>query len=398
MKLHRVELTNWRSFQGAPTTVVFDGRGTIVSGPNEDGKSTIFEAIRRGFFDRARTNAGWVGRLIPYGSNGLLPEVMIEFEHAGRRLRIHKRFGARGGSELCEQQGERWVSLAANEEGEELLLGILGARAGNQRTGSAPENWGPFQWLFVPQDLRALPAQSNATACLGMTDSGLTPEFERVRIAVQHEYEQTFTSTGRVAQQSELQRAEVELNSLRDTHRTLDAEIAEFETYRRRFEEIQAALPQVRQDATVAKTDLECIETQVADLSGLRHQLQAATERLNTAGQAAARAKEILTERLRRERACSRAAAAFDEGQAEHLRAQLELDQGREHFAAARLRATQAGDAVAELRRRFTAASQRLRIVQGKRAITALQDSLTRAIRPRLTDSRSVCPVAGNGP
>src|SRR5262245_5077246 len=135
MKLHRVELANWRSFQGDPATVVFDDRGTIVSGPNEDGKSTIFEAIRRAFFDRARTNAGWVGRLIPYGSNGLLPEVAIEFEHAGRWLRIRKRFGARGSSELCEQQGGSWVSLAANEEAEELLLGILGARAGSQRTG-----------------------------------------------------------------------------------------------------------------------------------------------------------------------------------------------------------------------------------------------------------------------
>src|SRR5262249_53987147 len=84
-------------------------------------------------------------------------------------------------------------------------------------------------------------------------------------------------------------------------------------------------------------------------------------------------------ERIRRERASTEATATLDKAQAEDVRTQLQLGQLHERFAAARQRATEVGDKVAELRRRFTSASQQLRIVQGKRALTALQDRLNRA-------------------
>jgi len=379
MKLYRVELTNWRSYSGGPHVIEFDDRGTIISGPNEDGKSTIFEATRRGLFDRARTSAGWVDRLVPYSANGALPEVTIELEHADRRLRVHKRFGTRGTTELFEQRDGAWVSIAANEEAEEQLIRTLGAQPGNRRTGSSPENWGPFQWLFMPQDERGLPAHPDSTACLGLDQAGVSPEFEAVRATIHREHDRTFTSTGRVAQQAELQQAENELASLQQTQQDLVTEIARFETLRGRFDEIQEALPRAREDAAEAKSELDSLETEVVDLASAEHQLEAAVERCKAARQAASHAREVLVERVRRSRAYEQASGTLESAGLDDVRVQVELRQARERFVWARQQATDLGNTIAALRRRFAAASQKMQIVQDNRSIADLDVRLTRA-------------------
>jgi DNA repair exonuclease SbcCD ATPase subunit len=43
MKLHRIELENWR--QHTNTRIDFDEKSTVIYGPNEAGKSTILEAL-----------------------------------------------------------------------------------------------------------------------------------------------------------------------------------------------------------------------------------------------------------------------------------------------------------------------------------------------------------------
>ena len=55
MKLFSVELSNWRKFD--TKRIEFDKRTTVLYGPNEMGKSTILEALSRGFFDRSSSRA-----------------------------------------------------------------------------------------------------------------------------------------------------------------------------------------------------------------------------------------------------------------------------------------------------------------------------------------------------
>jgi len=50
MKLHCVELENWR--QHAKLRVDLDENVAVIHGPNETGKSTILEDLSRGFFDK----------------------------------------------------------------------------------------------------------------------------------------------------------------------------------------------------------------------------------------------------------------------------------------------------------------------------------------------------------
>ena len=62
MRLLEVRLGEWRQFRGGPHTIRIDAGGTVLAGPNEAGKSTVFEAIRRALFDRARTSSAWVAK------------------------------------------------------------------------------------------------------------------------------------------------------------------------------------------------------------------------------------------------------------------------------------------------------------------------------------------------
>ena len=49
MRLHSIEIENWR--QHARLMTKFDEAATVIYGPNETGKSTVLEALGRGFFD-----------------------------------------------------------------------------------------------------------------------------------------------------------------------------------------------------------------------------------------------------------------------------------------------------------------------------------------------------------
>jgi energy-coupling factor transporter ATP-binding protein EcfA2 len=152
VRLIKLEVSNVRRYRGGPFTVQFDARGTLLTGPNECGKSTLFEAIQHVLFDRAKTSSSWVQRLVPYGAKAMLPAVTLDFEHGGRMLRIHKRFGSRGEAALSERKGDDFCVLATQEEAEEILLQELGAQPAGGRAGSQPDKWGALQWLFVPQE------------------------------------------------------------------------------------------------------------------------------------------------------------------------------------------------------------------------------------------------------
>ena len=147
MKLLELEIRDFKRFNREPKVLRFDPRAQVLFGANEAGKSTIFEAIRRVLFDKARTGAKWVEHLVPYGTKAS-PQVRLDFEHRGRTLRIAKEFGLKGRVTLSEHQGDGWQTLATNEDAEALLLELLGAEESKAREGSAPSSWGAFQWLF----------------------------------------------------------------------------------------------------------------------------------------------------------------------------------------------------------------------------------------------------------
>jgi DNA repair exonuclease SbcCD ATPase subunit len=366
MKLLRIAIENWRSYRGGPHIVEFDSRATLIEGPNERGKSTLFEAVRRALFDKSRTTAGWVERLIPYGS-GATPKVTLELEHSGRTLRIEKQFGARGSATLDEWRDGMWVNVAVNEEAEEQLLSILGAEACGKRTGSTPECWGPFQWLFVPQDDRDLPdSGSDATGALGLDRAGVSLDFEQVRTLVQAEHDRSFTSKGQFARQSDVKCLEAEIKAHEEVREGLAAEVERFATIRCEYEEIQERLPGAREDAELARQELETVETEVVDLSGAQGQLEAIVERRKTAYQQVQQSAGVLRERWRREKEQKVASDELESARAAEAKARIAFEQTKNRLALRRAEVTDLGDLIATRRRDTEDANLRLRALQAR--------------------------------
>lgn len=379
MRLLRLEVHDLKRFTGTPRVVVFDGRATVLHGANEAGKSTLFEAVRHALFDRSRTQARWVERLVPYGSRAI-PTVQLDFEHTGRTLRIEKRFGAKGEATLSEKRPDgAWTTLARNEEGEEMLLAILGATASGARDGSPPANWGAFQWLLVPQDLRALP-EADAADHLGLDAAGVSDAFDAVRRRVQGEFEQTFTPKGKIAAQSDLAVLEKRLGDLDLQRVTLEQEVARLAELRRLHDEKLEELPRTLADVTLAKAEWEEAQSEAEGLSSAQGEHQAATEALRGAKDRAGAAATVLAERLRLEQAARDASAAHTVAVSDEAQARALFEQTTRLWNEARTTAAQHGDEAAALRRKALDAERCLGGRSARREVETLREVHRRAV------------------
>ena len=299
MKLLRLELTDWRRFHGGPHEITFDSRSTVLTGPNEAGKSTIFEAIRRALFDRCQSTAKWVQHVVPYGIRGAVPTVLLEFEHNGSTWRIEKGFGGQSGSAtLSKRKGKEWIPIAKNKDAEDQLRQLLGATFSSSPDGAKPENWGAFQWLFVPQDDRDLPEdRSQALGYLGLTQVGISDEFNAVLDLVRINYKETFTPTGQVSKKSSRHQLQKEIEYLRQEKEKLEATLCDLDEKRRRYEEIQESLPSLEQKVKQAKEERDKTVNEHVDLSGAEGKLSAAEAKYEQKKDKAEEAARILKAR-----------------------------------------------------------------------------------------------------
>jgi len=124
----------------------FDSRFTVISGPNQSGKSTLAEALHRALFLPVKTGGDLLKGMQsdPYVAE---PEVELAFEAVGERWTLHKRFaGARGSASLQDGRGR---SLQG-EEAEERLAELIGTSAVARNRGAAEqlkERWGHL-WVW----------------------------------------------------------------------------------------------------------------------------------------------------------------------------------------------------------------------------------------------------------
>jgi len=202
MKLHWVELKNWR--QHIKTRINFDDETTVIYGPNEQGKSTIFEALSRGLFDKSGSHADVIKRIKPKTASGdITSTVRIEFTLNKIRYCAEKNFNLKRGTFLNKVVGEESILLAQDNSADEQLIQMLEAQFPSTR-GSTPSQWGAFHWLWAPQEGRELPIEKDGdpTAPLHLEPKDgvgvlVTLKFQVVQNSVLASYSQYFTSTGR---------------------------------------------------------------------------------------------------------------------------------------------------------------------------------------------------------
>jgi DNA repair exonuclease SbcCD ATPase subunit len=355
MRLIKLEVSDFRRYRGGPFAVQFDARGSLLVGPNECGKSTLFEAIQHVLFDKAKTSSAWVQHLVPYGLKGAMPTAALELEHGGRILRVQKRFGSKGEAELSERKGEGWTVIARGEEAEEQLLQALGAQPAGRGGSSVPEKWGALQWLFVPQELRALPeAGHDAASRIGLDQTGITGALKTVWTLAGAKYDASYTSTGQRKAASEAAKLRVELDEMQQRREELSDQVKKLDALSREYGEIQDQLPAMLKEVDEARDKRRDAEQSAVDLSGAEGQLKAVKAELAGCEQALKAASQVVSERALREGALTDAEKAL--GIAKETLAQGKIDQGilKGQFEKSKEQVTTGGDKVARLRRELT--------------------------------------------
>lgn len=141
MRLRSIELTNVRRFAGKRARLSGIGDGiTVLSEPNEFGKSTFFDAIHALFFERHNSRNAAIKALQPH--SGGAPEVAVELDLPEGRFRIAKRWMSKAQAQVMDATGRL---IAQADEAEAWIDRLTGG-------GLA----GPSGLLWVRQGLMGL--------------------------------------------------------------------------------------------------------------------------------------------------------------------------------------------------------------------------------------------------
>jgi DNA repair exonuclease SbcCD ATPase subunit len=247
MYLNRIRISNWRAIRDA-IDLALDTGVNVIHGPNETGKSTVLDAICRGFFDRHTT--GMLKDRVPWGTQ-LGPRVEIEFTVKDQRYRLTKRFIDGESSELRQLSGGTWAALAEGATADDRLLRLVqGKSAGRGLTAS--KHWGIAQVLWCEQGEATRVAvdddqKSRLQQTLNLAIDN--PAGREVEHAIKSLYASVFTDTGQ---------------------------------YRRG--QGRAKVSELEEQVLAARQSLAAIEQRVANLEQLHFDL-AATERDRDAAQ-----------------------------------------------------------------------------------------------------------------
>ncbi|CAK6695449.1 AAA family ATPase [Synechococcus sp. CBW1107] len=144
MRLLTARLRDYRLHRDLAVT--FDPRLTVISGPNQSGKSTLAEALHRALFLPVKTGGVLLEsmRTDPFMAD---PDVELVFECADQAWTLRKRFAStRGSVSLQDSRGRSLQGDAAEEQ----LAELIGTAAVPRNRGAAEqlkERWGHL-WVW----------------------------------------------------------------------------------------------------------------------------------------------------------------------------------------------------------------------------------------------------------
>jgi DNA repair exonuclease SbcCD ATPase subunit len=290
MILHTIGVQGWRCFADPMTVGPFGERINVIHAPNAMGKSTLLEALFRGFFDGHRVGGREAEMIRPWGRD-LSPEVTLEFSDAGADYRLRKRFLVNASSELLRREGTKFVRLAEGEKADEFVRNLFAA--GSPGRGlSKPAHWGLAQVLLVPQGELAVPELSgnlvtDIQQSLGaqVCGPGTGPLEQRIEAL----YLSFFTPTGKIKAGKEAP-AIVEMRSrleeIEGKRRSLLDLLDGFERLSRRVEDLRAGRAQAKRDAEGLEEELrkarhlaQSYRSQAAERDRRQEQVKSASAR-----------------------------------------------------------------------------------------------------------------------
>ncbi len=144
MYLRRIAVRNFRKLV-APVVIEELGDGvTVIAGDNEEGKSTLLDAIRAGLFERHTLTGRAVEVMQPFGS-AVRPEIQLAFEMDGENYTITKGFAQKPSARLTTPEGTFEGPAAEGRLAELLTFRVP------QRGESKPDDRGVLGLFWLEQ-------------------------------------------------------------------------------------------------------------------------------------------------------------------------------------------------------------------------------------------------------
>ena len=233
MILERLKVLNWRNLRKTVELKGFSKGINIIHAPNGVGKSSLFEALRRGIFDAHHITGEKIKAVQPWGCS-LSAEVEVDFVHNGIHYRIEKRFLKRKFARLLQKEKGVFQPLVDGRQADEKVREIL--KASNGIGAAKPQHWGLYQALWAPQgklELGSLSQDLTANLQDALSNQLIGEKGNLLEKLLKEHYLEFFTPTGKV----KTGKKAPPINALEKDLEQLQIEYQELEERQREFEE-----------------------------------------------------------------------------------------------------------------------------------------------------------------
>lgn len=270
MQIRRIEIQNYKKLIG-PVVIDKIGDGiTVIAGDNEEGKSTLLQALRTVLFDRHNLTGDAADAMQPFGHR-VRPEIGLEFEIGGVTYKLKKGYCQKASAELITPTGVL-AGLAAEEKLQELLR----FRPPGKGQGKPDQHHGVFGMFWIEQGraFSPLPLSSdNRTTLMGALESEVGQVLggargRKLKDAIATQYSLVFTDGGKprglYAQALSLaEKLEAEIGPKREQLKQYDDKVDELARTRERLSgyEKEGRLARAEADLKTAQAKLDRIGT-----------------------------------------------------------------------------------------------------------------------------------------
>ena len=254
MQLVSLSLRNWRNIARL-TLSDLDHPLVVLTGPNRVGKSSLYAAIRAALFEDPASSSKEVRAHTPWLESGI-PEVLLEFRHAGEHYRVEKKFskGKEGGARLERRANAGWTRVA---DGKQVLVELP------RLLGIGKVDDSLIDLLWVDQGLTSLPTKLGAglrqqfETVLG---SLLTDRDHRVLEAARTRVEDWFTSRGEPKVKTELATLRSSLEEVEARCAELERRRTQSEAARRRYRDVEAGIAELHRGLALDARELNALK------------------------------------------------------------------------------------------------------------------------------------------
>ena len=230
MRIRRIEIQNFKKLIG-PIVIdnIADGI-TVLAGDNEEGKSTVLQALRTALFDRHNLTGDAADAMQPFGHK-VRPEIGLVFEVDGSTYRLKKGYCQKPSAELITPTGT-FAGLAA----EEKLQQLLRFHPPGKGQGKPDQHHGIFGLFWVEQGRAFSPislSTDNRTALMGALEGEVGQVLggsrgRALKDTIGAQYRSYFTDTGRPRNQ--FAEAISTVDRLQGEVAPLKAQLSQYET------------------------------------------------------------------------------------------------------------------------------------------------------------------------